>query len=89
MSGDPAPMAVLEFLWCQCKRRCELPHCTCLSNGLQCTDLCRLQHCDNRYEDPVEAIAGTDDEDNDDYTYLHQEETCDKQDFCKADQISQ
>lgn len=62
MSGEPAPM---EFLPCQCKRRCELPNCTCLSNGLQCTDLCRLQDCDNRRENPTEAITQTDDEDDD------------------------
>jgi len=35
MSGEPAPMAVLGMLSCQCKRRCQLPNCTCLSNGLQ------------------------------------------------------
>lgn len=43
MSGEPAPMAVLELLSCWCKRRCQLPKCTCLSNRLQCMDLCRLQ----------------------------------------------
>ena len=59
-------MAVLELLSCQCKRRCQLPNCTCLSNGLQYTDLCRLQDFDNQYEDPIEAIAETDDEDDDD-----------------------
>ena len=35
MSGEPAPMAV-ELLSCQCKRRCHLPNCTCLSNGVDC-----------------------------------------------------
>ena len=58
-------MAVLELLSCQRKRRCQLPNCTCLSNGLQCTDLCRLQDCENRHEDPTEAITKTDDEDDD------------------------
>ena len=65
MSGEPAPMAVLELLSCQCKRRYQLPNCSCLSNGLQCTALCRLQDCDNWHEDPVEAIAETDDDDDD------------------------
>jgi len=65
MSGEPAPMAVLVSLSCQGKRRCQLPNCSCLSNGLQCTDLCRLQVCANRHEDPTKAIAETDD-DNDD-----------------------
>jgi len=58
-------MAVLELLSCQCKRRCKLPNYTCLSNDLQSTDLCRLQDCDSRYEDPTEAIAETDDDDDD------------------------
>ena len=65
MSGEPAPMAVLELLSCQRKRRCQLSNCTCLSNGLQCTDLCRFQDCANRNEDPTEAIAEAVD-DNDD-----------------------
>ena len=65
LSGEPAPMAMLELLSCQCKRRCQLPNCTCLSNGLQCTDLCRLQDCANRHENPTEAIAETDDDDDD------------------------
>lgn len=47
MSREPAPVAVLELLSCRCKRRCQLPNCTCLSNGLKCTDLCKLKDCDN------------------------------------------
>lgn len=58
-------MAVLKLLSCQCKRHYELPKCTCLSNGLQCTDLCRLQDCDNWCENPTEAITETDNEDDD------------------------
>lgn len=48
MSGEPAPKAVLELLSCQCKKTCELPNCMCLSNGLRCTDMCKLQECTNR-----------------------------------------
>ena len=47
MNGEPAPKAVLKLLSCQCKKSCQLPSCTCLSNSLQCTDLCRLQDCGN------------------------------------------
>ena len=63
MSGEPAPVAVLELLSCRCKRRCQLPNSTCLSNGLKCSDLCKLKDCDNRHENPVQAITDTDDED--------------------------
>ena len=58
-------MAMLELLSCQCERRCQLPNCTCFSNGLQYTDLCRLQDCTNRHEDPTEGIAKTGDDDDD------------------------
>lgn len=43
MSREPTPVAVLELLSCRCKRRCQLLNCTCLSNGLQCRDLCKLK----------------------------------------------
>ena len=48
MRGSPAPEAVLQLLSCQCVRSCKLPHCTCLSNGLKCTEMCRLQTCNNQ-----------------------------------------
>ena len=38
--GQPAPEAVVNLLACSCPRRCELPKCVCLSNGLRCTDQC-------------------------------------------------
>ena len=55
MRGSPAPDAVLQLLSCKCVRSCELPKCTCLSNGLKCTDMCRLQTCQNKAieEEPV------------------------------------
>ncbi|KAG0721366.1 hypothetical protein GWK47_046629 [Chionoecetes opilio] len=37
-----------QLLSCKCVRSCELPKCTCLSNGLKCTDMCRLQTCQNK-----------------------------------------
>ncbi len=27
---------------------CELANCTCMANGLKCTDMCRLQDCENQ-----------------------------------------
>ena len=47
MSGEPAPAALPEFLSCSCARSCKLPTCTCLRNGLKCTDMCRLRNCSN------------------------------------------
>ena len=51
MSGEPAPAALLEFLSCSCARSCKLPTCTCLTNGLKCTNMCRLRDCSNRGEE--------------------------------------
>ena len=67
MSGEPAPQAVLELLSCQCSRICKLPSCTCLTNGLKCTDLCRLQDCTNRREeDPADDAFSDDDQEDED-----------------------
>ena len=51
MSGEPAPAVLFEFLSCSCPRSCKLPTCTCLTNGLKCTDMCRLRDCNNRAEE--------------------------------------
>ena len=57
LSGDPALTAVLELLSCSCARSCQLPTCSCLANGLKCTDVCKLLLCDNRSEDSTEEIV--------------------------------
>ncbi len=57
MDGDPAPVAVLEKLYCTCKRVCKSPNCACISNGLKYTELCSLSKCSNRpLEDDDEDI---------------------------------
>lgn len=69
MSGSPAPDAVLQFLSCRCVRSCKLPDCTCLSNGLKCTNLCKLQTCGNQCseeEAPAQLTDSEEDEDIDD-----------------------
>ena len=69
MNGEPAPQAVLELLSCQCSRACELPRCTCLSNGLRCTPLCKLVNCSNqRDEEEEEESQDEIDEESDDET---------------------
>lgn len=65
MCGEPAPKAVLELLSCHCKKNCQLPTCICLSNGLQCTDLCKFQECTNRRKESMEVIGDDDDDDDD------------------------
>ena len=62
--GLPAPKAVLELLSCQCSRFCKLPSCSCMANGLECTDLCRFQDCTNRCDD--DNVVPDDEDDYDD-----------------------
>lgn len=51
MSGQPAPQAILDMLSCNCAKKCALPRCVCMANGLKCTDMCRLRNCDNQADD--------------------------------------
>jgi len=46
--GLPPPLAVLELLSCKWARACKLFNCTCLANGLKCTDMCKLKTCENQ-----------------------------------------
>lgn len=64
MRGVPAPDAVIQLLSCKCVRSCKLPQCTCLSNGLKCTDMCRLQTCQNKASEE-ESVAQQSDSDSD------------------------
>ena len=48
MDEQPAPQAVLDWLACNCTRKLSLHRCVCLPNGLQYTDMCRLQDCENQ-----------------------------------------
>jgi hypothetical protein len=77
MDTDPAPQAVLQFMSCTCSRACSLTttkKCPCLENGLQCTELCKLQTCNNQPSDECEEETiypdhnedEDDDEDDDD-----------------------
>ena len=57
MSGDPASTAVLELPSCSYTTSCQLPTCSCLANGLKCTDVCKLLDCENRCEDSTEELV--------------------------------
>jgi len=64
--GFPVPEAVLKLLSCNCSRRCKLPECQCMSSGLKCTNLCKLQTCDNQpEEDDHDMITDADLTDSD------------------------
>ena len=67
MRGSPAPDVVLQLLSCNCTLSCKLPECGCLSNGLRCTDMCKLQTCENqaREEEQVAELTDCDVDDDD------------------------
>ena len=48
MDEQPVPQAVLDLLVCNCTWKCSLHRCVCLPNELKCTDMCRLQDCENQ-----------------------------------------
>ena len=48
MDGEPAPQAVLDLLACTCSRSCRPTSCLCITNGLKCTDMCKLANCENQ-----------------------------------------
>ena len=47
ISGAPAPNSILDFLSCDCKKDCNSQKCSCISNKLKCTPMCKLQTCSN------------------------------------------
>ena len=47
MRSSPASETVLQLLF-KCSRKCKLPVCQFMSNGLKCTNLCKLQTWDNQ-----------------------------------------
>ena len=71
MEGQPAPDAVLDLLACNCTKKCSLPKCVCMVNGLKCTDMCRLADCENQasisegLESSDEEVEDMEDLDND------------------------
>ena len=54
IDGATAPYSVLSLLSCKCSRKCILPHCTCLFNGLKCSEMCKKKNCDNQPNDDLE-----------------------------------
>ena len=68
MHGPPAPEATLDLLSCNFPRKCTLPKCECMANGLKCTSVCRLLKCESQTAKPDdEESPDGEDEDLDDY----------------------
>ena len=69
MGEQLALLVALELLSCQCSWSCKLPMCSCIVNGLGCTDMCRPQYCtkrpDDEDDDDVVSVDGDDNEGED------------------------
>ena len=70
----PAPDAVMELVCCGCKGLCQTRRCSCVGNGLPCTEACTCQdNCVNCVskedsEEDDDSDDNTDVDDNDDDT---------------------
>src|SRR6218665_3357872 len=63
----PAPKAIIEMVSCHCKTDCSSARCSCRTNNLSCTDLCRCgSECQND-EDTRNKHETDDDDDEDDF----------------------
>lgn len=47
MDGEPAQQSVMWLLACKCTHACTASDCQCISNGMLCTDMCKLKTCNN------------------------------------------
>ena len=59
IDGATAPHSVLALLYCKCTRKYILAHCTCLYNGLKCSEICKKKHYDNQPSDDLEPSINT------------------------------
>src|SRR6218665_3676107 len=61
----PAPKAIIEMVSCHCKTDCSSARCSCRTNHLSCTNLCRCgSECQN--DEGTQNKHETDDDDDDD-----------------------
>lgn len=58
------PDTVLQLLACQCSRICKMSPCTCLANGLQLTEICKLTTYTSQVQNEEVCMEETDFEDD-------------------------
>ena len=61
----PAPEQLLELISCRCKRGCQSRQCSCLANGLLCTDACQCSDCTNSKDADEDSLAEESDRQSD------------------------
>lgn len=65
MNNEAAPLSLLKFLSCGCKKDCSGGGCTCLKAGLKCSALCKF--CSGISCLNVAVVQIADDEEEEDY----------------------
>ena len=65
MTRKPAPDDLLVLVNCHCQTGCGAARCSCVREGMQCTDACGCQDCDNQ---PTPRTRETDSKGSDDDT---------------------
>ena len=67
MEQQPAPLSVLEFVVCDCKKKKCGENCQCRVLIMECTDLCKCNgDCDNVVYNDDTDTEESDTEENDD-----------------------
>ena len=61
----PAPEQLLELISCRCKRGCQSRQCSCLANGMLCTDACQCSDCTNSKDADKDSLAEESDRQSD------------------------
>ena len=71
MELKPAPDSILELVNCSCQKiKCAKIRCTCYSNKLLCTDLCKCHDCENIEHDFITYDQEGDELDNEELPEL-------------------
>lgn len=65
MSGKPAPDSVLSLLACKCPKECKPDCCPCMMNTLKCSEMCKLQTCQNQPDPDINVEVYADENDDD------------------------
>ena len=66
MLRNPIPDGLIEFVSCNCKKtKCKNKQCICVAHGLNCTDMCSCDDCDNRNMDVNDNFEDSDVESED------------------------
>lgn len=63
ITDEIAPDNILNFISCKCNTGCANRRCSCVKDGLKCTDLCNCKDCSNNKPTRDEEIEDKEDED--------------------------